>query len=268
MNSLAGEISEVCDHLNKQAEAAYERAVHISPGAGGTGLKCDVLSELDPVIRRLVIRKAVSEMTPHLKDITREHIECIDSLLYKNTGHRADLPYGIKAYRDHDHIYIDGEGGRRGDILHTTDIDLNGLKDGPLAVSILNRRLIFSVEDVSGNREQAVYDTIDQISSAVILGNHSIKTFDYDKINKLLTLRYARPGDKLTIDAKGHSKPLNRYMADSKIPARDRMSIPVLADGSDIIWVIGYRDSYAFRIDNETTRILNVKLEGYDGRTS
>ena len=84
--------------------------------------------------------------------------------------------------------------------------------------------------------------------------------FDYDKINKLLDLRCRHEDDHLTIDAKGHEKKLSRYMIESKIPEFMRDRIPVIADGSDVIWIIGYRDSYAYRIDDSTTRILKIQI--------
>ena len=50
-------------------------------------------------------------------------------------------------------------------------------------------------------------------------------------------------------------------MVDEKIPRNERDSIPVLADGNHILWVLGYRVSAGFKVDNKTRRILQVELE-------
>lgn len=60
----------------------------------------------------------------------------------------------------------------------------------------------------------------------------------------------------------GKKKTVARYMIDEKIPRDQRDQIPVLADGSHILWVIGYRISEYYKITDTTKRILQVKVNG------
>ena len=57
----------------------------------------------------------------------------------------------------------------------------------------------------------------------------------------------------------GQKKRLKDYMIDQKIPKELRDSIPLLADGSHILWIIGYRISSYYKVKEETKRILQVK---------
>ena len=50
-------------------------------------------------------------------------------------------------------------------------------------------------------------------------------------------------------------------MIDEKIPAGKRDEIPLLADGSHIMWIIGYRISEYYKIGPDTAEVLEVSLK-------
>ena len=81
---------------------------------------------------------------------------------------------------------------------------------------------------------------------------------DYDKIKGILLLRTAKPGDRFTIDASGHQKKLSRFFIDEKIPRPLREQIPLLCDGEEIIWIIGYRVNPMYYVTEHTKRIVEV----------
>jgi tRNA(Ile)-lysidine synthase len=56
-------------------------------------------------------------------------------------------------------------------------------------------------------------------------------------------------------------KKLNRYFIDEKIPSAQRGQIPVLADGSHIVWVVGYRISAYYKVTEQTEDILSVTIK-------
>ena len=93
--------------------------------------------------------------------------------------------------------------------------------------------------------------------------NEYTKWFDCDKMIESLVLRYRQPGDYLTIaDGNGGTvhKRLKDYLITEKVPRQERGRIPVLAEGSHILWLVGYRISESFKVDENTKRILQVKL--------
>ena len=77
-----------------------------------------------------------------------------------------------------------------------------------------------------------------------------------------MQLRNRRLGDYLIVDEKGSRKSLKQYMIDEKIPREFRDHILVLADEDHIVWIPGYRISQSYKIEDQTKKILEVKLTG------
>ncbi|MDE7432914.1 MAG: tRNA lysidine(34) synthetase TilS, partial [Lachnospiraceae bacterium] len=84
------------------------------------------------------------------------------------------------------------------------------------------------------------------------------KWFNYDKIVSNVQIRNRRAGDYLTINRDGGKKKLKSYMIDEKIPAHMRDKIPVIADGSHVMWVFGGRMSEGYKVTAGTKRILKI----------
>jgi len=87
------------------------------------------------------------------------------------------------------------------------------------------------------------------------------KWFDYDKIIQSAVFRTRRSGDYLTIDDDFSKKSLKKYMIEQKIPAQERGSLPLLADGQHIIWIPGYRMSAAYRVSENTAVVMEIKIK-------
>ncbi|MDO4542529.1 MAG: tRNA lysidine(34) synthetase TilS, partial [Bacillota bacterium] len=62
--------------------------------------------------------------------------------------------------------------------------------------------------------------------------------------NKTLVLRNRRDGDWFCLANAGRKK-LSDYFIDEKIPLEKRDKIPLLAIGSQILWIVGYRQCVA-----------------------
>ncbi len=93
------------------------------------------------------------------------------------------------------------------------------------------------------------------------------KWFDYDKIKDVVLLRSRKPGDYLITDADGGHKSLKKLFIDEKVPLSERDGICLLADGDHILWVVGGRISEAYKVTEDTKRILQVRAyrAGVDG---
>ena len=81
---------------------------------------------------------------------------------------------------------------------------------------------------------------------------------------------HSRAGDYLVINDQGGRKKLKDYMIDEKIPQKQRDQLWLLADGSHILWIIGYRQNQAYQVTDKTRRILEIEFNGgeEDGRES
>ena len=76
-----------------------------------------------------------------------------------------------------------------------------------------------------------------------------------------MTLRNRQPGDYLVVDDKGSRKKLKDYFIDMKIPRENRDEVLLLADGSHIVWVVGYRISQFYKISGNTKDIIKITYD-------
>lgn len=206
------------------------------------GLSIPALKEQPEAIRSRMIRLFLEEKAG-LHNVARIHIASIEMLLDQPSGHAVSLPGFRRIRREYDFLRAEEpEMVQMEDEFIIPGIPWYGRIDRfPLELSIS------FVENVKIDRNSK---------------NLYTKIFDYDKIKNTLTVRTRRPGDYLTI-GKGHKK-LKDYLIDEKISHHLRDRIPLLADGSHILWVIGYRMSDECKVSQETTRAIQIHARSGD----
>ena len=92
--------------------------------------------------------------------------------------------------------------------------------------------------------------------------NKTTAYFDYDSLPGPLSIRQARPGDRMVpLGMKGHRK-LKEIFIDEKVPRRRRPGIPVLCSGEEVIWAVGVRVSELCKIRATTKKILKIEAKG------
>ena len=84
------------------------------------------------------------------------------------------------------------------------------------------------------------------------------KMIDYDKIKFVLTLRTAEKDDYIVISSSGGRKKLSRFFTDNKIERSKRSQILVVADGNEIVWVVGYSLSENYKVTAETKTVGQI----------
>ena len=72
-------------------------------------------------------------------------------------------------------------------------------------------------------------------------------------------VRNRQSGDYITL-ADGRTKTVRRFMIDEKIPREKRDSVLLLADGSHILWIVGYRISEYYKVGPDTVRVMDCLL--------
>ena len=83
------------------------------------------------------------------------------------------------------------------------------------------------------------------------------KWLNCDKVKSRLWIRTRLPGDRIAIRS-GHKK-LQDVMVDAKIPERERDQILLIADGQDILWIVGGRISADSYVRPDTKRVLQIE---------
>ena len=94
------------------------------------------------------------------------------------------------------------------------------------------------------------------------------KWLNYDKIKTTVKVRTRQPGDYLAVNASGGKKKLKDYLIDCKAPRQERDRIVLVAQGSEILWAVGYRLNESYKIEPDTREALELVYEGgyeYEG---
>lgn len=240
MGSMSQLLQEEDDYLERQAECFLQQ--HLKQiNLKDAYLNIDVLLELDPVIRRRAYRKVILKMGIALKDYENKHFMIIEDLLNKKTGKRIDLPYGVFVEKVYNEVSFKIKKEYEGPWLHTIEKG-NG---------------IFHIDEAEGSFELT---TFANENKGEIPRNNYTKWFDYDRINgNYLIIRNRRDGDFIKLAGLRGKKKLKDYFMDLKIPRSERDHIPILADETEVIWIVGYRISERYKVTNNTTRILQVR---------
>lgn len=229
--NTAQSLREVYDYIECQTNEAYEECVR-------NNIILNKAKDLPSVILNEVIRRWIFKNTGSLKDITAIHIGMVVSLLNNNVSKKIEIPYSQIIKKGYEGIEFE-EGENAKEIVQQILLEDNKINQ-------VEHFSVF-VEESSINKEN-IPDLM------------YTKWFDYDKINKLL-LRNRQPGDYIIVDDKGSKKKLKDYFIDEKVPREKRDEILLLADGSHIVWIVGYRISEYFKITDETKNILKITYE-------
>ena len=234
MNNIvnaASSLKDIADYMEGQIDNAY--ALYVKDDEIR-----DEAMELPRAIKTGIVRKLIENKAGRLKDVTRVHICKVLELSGKQVSKMVDLPYDLVAKKTYNGIKI--EKNRKNEESGETE-EFIILSDGKLHS---NRYVSASLEK-----------TVD--SANLIDEEMCTKWLDYGKIHSL-TVRNRRPGDYIVVDDKGSRKKLKDYFIDQKIPREDRDRILLVADGSHIAWIIGYRISSYYKITEHTKEIIRL----------
>lgn len=247
----ADEIREADEYIRQEAGRARELTVSVDKdNAIGSGLDSPVyrvnihgLSEYPAIIRRYMIRALLTDIYTTHKDLEALHVNGILSLMDKQSGRTIMLPKGISARREGGYMIIGKNEAVIPERYTIEEVRLDTCGD----IKIPGFGVIKAcIEDYDGSKPPDTLYT---------------KWFDYDKILNTVLIRGRQEGDYLTIGADGHRKKLKKYLIDEKVPAMERDSLKLLADGEHIIWVIGMRISSHYKISGSTKRVLKVTFD-------
>lgn len=247
--ALAEQSRKVEEYLAREAETKYGSCVEF--GRVDNTLQVRVPKEFEPVLFERILRNALFRVAGHEKDITSLHIKLLSELTEKQTGSRLSLPYGVTAEKSYDCILLKREGFNPGSAykkLENRLVPLDTIKDGDrLAVDVPGYgTFIFSVEEK--NEKCVIFSKEDYT-----------KYFDYDKLVENPVLRFAKDDDIISISPDGGSKNLKKLFTDCKVSQAERGSIPVIAEGNNILWVPGIRTGENRRTDEKTKTVLKIE---------
>ncbi len=239
MAQTAELLRQTQEYMKRQAEHLKKQYVH--PENDAVIIDREVCTE-EEVLRDLLLYELLGSLAGSKKDIGMSHVKGVCELFDRQVGRKICLPYGLCAVRTYGGIRIGKADGKR--------MDMEAPPENEPAVCLQNASAF----------------TCRLLDSANLQGeipkNKYTKWLDYDKIEDSLSVRSRRSGDYFWLTEDGKRKKLKQYFVDEKIPQQQRDQIPLVADGSHIVWVVGYRMSAGYKVTEHTKRILEIQYDG------
>lgn len=208
-------LREEDQYMDTLALEFYEKAkVNSDPSL----LSIKELETQPDVMRRRIFRQACSRHNPALTNLSYEHCVKIMGIMRGATGKTLSLPGGIFVQKQYGCLAF---------------LSSERLEDSDYAYDIPLDTFVFIPE--TGCYVTLSLKNIDKSEKWV---NVYTKKISYDKIKSTIQVRNRRSGDKIYIRSIGGRKKLKDYFIDNKISRIERERIPLVAVGSEIIWIL------------------------------
>ena len=206
------------------------------------GLSLSEFNLLHVSIKRRIIRLAIEKVKGGLNNIESKHIEdCIDIISKGRTGKYISLPNEIICRIQYDSFQILKKG-------KTKDFEYELPNEGSVHVA---------------EADAMVSTRLLKKNDGHFCNDRFIKYFDYDKIGNGLVIRNRRNGDYICPNGMKGTKKLKDYFIDKKVPSDKRQEALIIAAGSEVLWLVGMRDTRNYKIDEATENIIEIRLERY-----
>jgi len=234
------------EYLEAAAQQAFDSLI-ISSGDCESPLQVSLnsiaLAALHPAISRRVVRIAIACVRSsggHLFNITASHVQAVLDLAQMTSGKEVHLP-GLVAYKEYSGIVITTAAPPKEFGEYALPV--------PTVADIPEINKIISVSNAIPDKLQPPNP------KKPIL--YCTKAFEYGIVRGTLVLRSRRPGDKIVLKAqRPFTKKLQDYFTDAKIPRHKRDTIPILACGNEVLWVMDEKNPVSAKY-SPTESIIN-----------
>ena len=241
LNQTAELLRTESDYLEACAHDAFQACRIESCTPNAVVLDRRSFREHHLALRRRILRLAVAEILGELKDLYFNHFESMLNLIDGETPNSSlHLPNGGEFRRAYNRIHIQKSADSHAPFEYEVAVP------GNIALPLLDAEMIATV----------VEHPISCAAADKFPDGKFQAVFDLDRLQLPLKLRQRRDGDRFQPFGMQGTKKLKDLLIDAKIPRQERERVPVLMNGDEIIWVVGYRTSEPFKIRAETKRRL------------
>ena len=199
------------------------------------------------ILQIYALQQAMEKLAGKRKDITSVHYQKLCNLWNMQTGRKINLPYGMEAERRYAEVDLH--------VTYSEDICEKKTSDQPA-----EQRILVPGDTIGPlgriHTEVFLYD------GQKIEEKKYTKWLDYDRIKNSLLIRNRQPGDYFVLDETGRTQKLKQYFVNEKILKEQRDTIPLVADGAHILWIVGYRISAYYKVSSTTKTILEIQYHG------
>jgi len=227
-------------HLEKNAKLIFEKEV-IVISKDTVKMDSEELLSCEYSISKRLIRMAIEKISGSLEGIENIHVEDVISLS-RNPKNQAmiNLPKGIFVYKRPEGIYITTKEMIEKTVTFSHNLEFDDYVEIP--------EVNMAIESKIMSKEKCMMLPTGQFT----------KAFDIDKIKGPLTVRARIDGDRMRPMGLGGTKKLKDIFIDLKIPREKRDEVPLVTDKEGILWMVGYKISEDYKIDENTEKVIRI----------
>lgn len=229
------------DFIEEKAREVYASLVN-SQDEHRLELPIEGIQGLHNALQSRVIRLAAEQLLGRQEVLEYKHVQDVLELMQKGlTGKKINLPMGLIAKINYKNICFT-TADQEDKVFHYElpiegSFDLKEM-DGTFTMRVVGRE---EIKEISRDKYR--------------------KCFDYDEMKDVLNVRNRQDGDRFYPLGLTGSKKLKDFFIDYKINRDERDRIPLICDGDEIMWVVGFRISEKYKITDKTKRILEIVFD-------
>ena len=190
-----------------------------------------------PYMQKRILLEGIESLVGSSKDITLRHLQsCVE--LVKTQGSKIiNLPYGLVFRKEYSELILSKEEAASVLFCKALRLGEQWIEEANIGISLC----LVDHEGMTQKNEKMC-----------------TKYIDYGKIKIGLQIRTRRANDFIKLSQ--GTKKLKKFFIDEKIPKRIRDSMPLIADGDEIVWIIGSRLNADYYVTDETEQILEIQM--------
>lgn len=241
------------DFLERLAEENYKQIV-ISKLKHSIELDRNKLTGLDCAISGRIIRIAWEAVTGSRKGLESKHVKAALEIAAETGKNKAiDFPNGIIFKAEYDRVYV----VKKKEIKEIAPLFIK--VKVPSDILLKERNILINFRVYSADEYEKNSNRIEKRGEKSL-----VQLFDYDAITEGINIRYRLPGDVFAPYGGPGKKKLKDFFIDQKVPKLKRDEMLLIADGREIIWIMGLRTSEKYKVTRFTKNILYIEINEYD----
>ena len=226
LNRLSETSTLVIDYLESQVDALWERCV--KEQGGWLVMDSSALAQEHPLAARLLLRRAYLELAGDPRRLYQSHLRDMANLIEAPPGKSLRLPRGLYLHSSYGRLWM-GKGAE----VPCPFPELHGETRIPIAQP--GHAVAHTVSGWQCGMERT--DATKEPSEGLFTAD-----LDLDSLGgEAITIRTRKPGDRFHPLGMDHSKKLQDFFVDQKVPRAWRDRTPLVTTERGIAWVVGHR---------------------------
>ena len=225
INKLGHSAKRDYEYINAKVDELWSSLVTIMDE--GIRIQINPFNKLHPSLKWRILQRAAHVAIGDRQNLFYKHVESMLDITEGATGRSLNLPAGIVVMKEYEELVI----------FKTTD--------SPSKITSLNDTTLIQTPGTTLTEQwkiSASLESVPDFSHTESMQKGILSTsLNINLSNGPLWVRYRNPGDVFQPSGMTNSKKLQDFMVDSKIPRRDRDSIPLIVSSKGIAAVVGWR---------------------------